>query len=94
MRPNGVTNYLSIAGKNCIEITVEFKPNIFQVLFGMKKKEKTFTWIGETYIYGGNKVWYNKKTGEEIDRHEETNLYNLLNNKARLQEEITPNSKA
>jgi len=45
-------------------ITVKWTPNKLLKLFGFKEKTTTYLHRGETYIFGGGYVWYEKETGK------------------------------
>lgn len=46
--------------------TVKWIPNKFLQFFGFKETISEYKYDGETYTFGGGRVWYNKKTGEKI----------------------------
>lgn len=54
---------------------VQFTPNKIGRFFGRKEEIRMFEWEGSTYTFGGERKWFDKKTGKEIGRFPKIDNY-------------------
>jgi len=54
---------------------VRYTPNWLERQFGVKQRIKAFEWEGGTYTFGGERKWYDKKTGKVYGRFPEIDNY-------------------
>ena len=54
---------------------VKFTPNGLGRLFGFEEYIKLYEWEGGTYRFGGERIWYDKKTGKVFGRFPEIDNY-------------------
>ena len=62
---------------------VRYTPNWLERKFGTKERVKEFEWEGGTYWFGGERIWFIRKTGKlygrfpEIDNFIRKQKYNI-----------------
>ena len=54
---------------------VRFTPNWLERKLGYKQRIKAYEWEGSTYTFGGERKWYDKKTGNVFGRFPEIDNY-------------------
>ena len=54
---------------------VKFTPNWVERRLGYKLDIKEYKWEGGTYTFGGERKWYDKKTGKVFGRFPEIDNY-------------------
>lgn len=54
---------------------VKFFPNWLERRFGYKPEIKEYKWEGGTYMFGGERKWYDMKSGKVFGRFPEIDNY-------------------
>ena len=68
---------------------VRYTPNWIERKFGYTEKVKEYEWEGGTYTFGGERKWYDKKTGDIYGRFPEIdNFIRLRKYNTRPKEQV------